>query len=835
MSKGECSVNREKVNLANAKRRKAKRSVTKSSVESPKALDGPSNPRVAQGDAYILSLIDEAAAQYHDWLSSIDKTIRIFDACWDMASGWMENERFEGSFMEKLFQDRLDRSEALLDKLRYILDSLPSMGKAWTTEPQLLWLQERRGAFLAAQSKRNGVARFLLRVHQEWQKTFPEEEVCFPSTPRNELTIDELDILMQAKIERRKRLKWWFFWHSRSRKSTRGNSKMGTRLLEQFKKLIKAESTPVLRAPHPCEIYMKEIAKAKVDAAYDEISKEANPSNAGEKVSLRRSIAKDLLRRESKSVQQLVDARIQEWKAQRCKVVEGSADSRSATGEQAKEDSEPTPEEYQTAIDELPAFILASIEPYLKAAGLKGMLIVSGPMPVENGKIMTEVFHFGPESPTGLNFSQAHATFQKDVAEPFTKHARECYPKAVRQARSMINRGHLLPGGLEQQAEHDSSESRDSIDHGELPATLPTSLCPGVSLVASPAASAGVAPPIGAPASPDSSGPPTVTPSNTTPGGFSLAGGTSAPSAFMAFNPALTPPSLPSSLTSVSGWDDAISASPNVGAGHSWGAMTGCQATNSVQDARAGLEAPQHAAPIVGAGHDPWGATSGFNQATTDSNVVNAGQESHFEAWLAGRLSQETDMCAGRQQPEGDGFEFPAQNTTTGYLPLNDFPPGNFSPYTPLSAPNNNSVGHMDYTLPGATFTFNDKPLDNSQPASEARRDTTEGITASPGPQRTTTSPGPQRTIAETPSVINTIDNPALPSNDVQPTSQAVAERPSGSHKRKAHTQLPLADVQDHRGPLTAIHNETVAQRRTRREIKAPLRPDGTAPSPKKK
>ncbi|KAF9555181.1 hypothetical protein CPC08DRAFT_766138 [Agrocybe pediades] len=76
---------KEKVYLANAKQRKAKRLKGPSIANTP----NPSNPSKRSAD--------------HSWLSEIDSKIRIFDTCWDMASGWTDTDQFESSFMEVFF------------------------------------------------------------------------------------------------------------------------------------------------------------------------------------------------------------------------------------------------------------------------------------------------------------------------------------------------------------------------------------------------------------------------------------------------------------------------------------------------------------------------------------------------------------------------------------------------------------------------------------------------------------------------------------------------------------------------------------------------------------
>ncbi|KAF9555180.1 hypothetical protein CPC08DRAFT_726589 [Agrocybe pediades] len=586
------------------------------------------------------------------------------------------------------------------------------MGKSWTTKPQLEWLQERRGMFLAAQRKRTR-GRFVLHVHEEWQKIFPEEEVCFPMKLRDELTLEELAIVKKAKVARRKRLKWWFFWHSRSRKSMHGKGNL--RLLDQFKKLIKSESTPMLRAPQPCEVYMKEIAKGKVDAAYNTISKEAKPSNAGQKVFLRHSIAKDLLSQEPQAIQDIVNA------TSEC-TLSGAEESQEA------QDEDLTPEEYQMAINELPAFLMALIEPYLKAARLKGILMVSGPMLVDNGKIMTEVFHFGPESPTGLNFSQAHASFQADVADPFTKHAKECFhkfllcvyyfiveltiflqivAKAVRLARSMSNHGHFLPGGL--QPEQDCGDKDPRQSHDILGPTSTASQSGTVHLehcdisgTVSPTLSASLS--AAAPTRPVSATPQSM-PDAVHIEHNNVLGGMPTSSLGMGI------PQLPGSAMLAPGLMDTSLWTPH-GTGDAF--SLGNQQTED----------------------DSWMSDLSMSpfdfpslpsyQATPDFNATEA--PGQFEAWLAGKFSQPMDVIPP-PVPVGSAYWSPqmapaVSNLSTNFHWVNDSAAVGVHTAsestvqlhtTPTTRGALNNVGHVDYTLAGATFdtVFSDQQSDS--------------------------------------------------------------------------------------------------------------------------
>ncbi|KAJ6626303.1 hypothetical protein B0H10DRAFT_2211191 [Mycena sp. CBHHK59/15] len=99
-------------------------------------------------------------------------------------------------------------------------------------------------------------------------------------------------------------------------------------------------------------------------------------------------------------------------------------------------EDEPTPAEYQLAIDETGEVFHRVHELVSHKAGWKGFTIVGGPNPRLGGALSMKIICEGV-SPAGNDFQAAHASFEESVGIPFQQWLKRVFPLAVRRARAV--------------------------------------------------------------------------------------------------------------------------------------------------------------------------------------------------------------------------------------------------------------------------------------------------------------------------------------------------------------------------------------------------------------
>ncbi|TFK77868.1 hypothetical protein K466DRAFT_571206, partial [Polyporus arcularius HHB13444] len=99
-------------------------------------------------------------------------------------------------------------------------------------------------------------------------------------------------------------------------------------------------------------------------------------------------------------------------------------------------DREPTPEEYQAAIDAGPSVFEDMLTPAVKAHGWVFALVGAGPCPEEGGEIRSYAVHFG-QNQSGHTLPQVMPDFREKFVKPLIQFAKGVFPREVRDRRAL--------------------------------------------------------------------------------------------------------------------------------------------------------------------------------------------------------------------------------------------------------------------------------------------------------------------------------------------------------------------------------------------------------------
>ncbi|KAJ6527493.1 hypothetical protein B0H19DRAFT_1084037 [Mycena capillaripes] len=345
-------------------------------------------------------------------------------------------------------------------------------GSKWTTTEQQDFLQARLPAYLAAKAeqKEPSMARFWNSLDAAWFETFPEEPKLGlpPRVPGAvPLTEEERKRVGEATISTKKQLKTWMRWREpveagsgRDRVGRgRGGGRSGGRSLFQ---LLQRQKTK--RPLRPVEVYQKnyssKIMEEVLKLGYGEMNEEAEAERvAAAKAEAGPSEAKVLtaeeLQAEEKWLDDLAVARVlknRQLRMSLCCWTQSPKRSRTTSGlrlnklnqkraEDAatSQDDERTPEQYQHAIDQIPAVLANVRKTVMQETGWHLFSMLVGPMPERGGQISTKTFCYG-ETPAGNDFQAACTNFEVFKIE-FNKWGKRCFPHDVRDARGLRGAG----------------------------------------------------------------------------------------------------------------------------------------------------------------------------------------------------------------------------------------------------------------------------------------------------------------------------------------------------------------------------------------------------------
>ncbi|KAJ7699403.1 hypothetical protein B0H16DRAFT_1749436 [Mycena metata] len=381
---------------------------------------------------------------------------------------------------------------------RFTTTSMPRGRKTKFREDQVHWLLELLPDFESAQ-RRGKVSSFWPKMERKFFKEWPEEtelglELPVPddgsANAAPPMADEDAARLGKATLERKKQLKSWFNNNSQKLKragDTVSTRKQGSLAVRLFKNLVKRR-----RRLQEVEIYQKRnkdkihaavaYAKSQVDMSSDSDSSSssdsdgsgsssssdsdessnsdsdnstsetgdaggASSSKAGvggrfkkraalksikldrrgraEAMSLRRRVAQALFEKENEEEKGIVRKAYLEQKGH----VEDEEFSKAA--------DERTPEQIQSAIDELEGIVAEFHNAIFKMTGWVGVSVLGGPTPEEGGSITQKTFASG-ESPAGLTLPASLPDWDRVLQGTGQWLKRlECNSRAVRKARAL--------------------------------------------------------------------------------------------------------------------------------------------------------------------------------------------------------------------------------------------------------------------------------------------------------------------------------------------------------------------------------------------------------------
>ncbi|KAF7986430.1 hypothetical protein HWV62_31177 [Athelia sp. TMB] len=180
------------------------------------------------------------------------------------------------------------------------------------------------------------------------------------------------------------------------------------------------------RAPQESEVYIDLYLSTRIRPAVKELARERN--HQGPQINLVREVARELWKNEDEETRAAVATRLAAH--EKARIAEEDALARAQTA------VEPTPEDYQLAIDLFPQYANTMLKEAVRRTGFCATLILGGPVPNHKGSISTLTYHVGKDE-FGSSFGTAHPTFNQDVISPFIDFLRTVYPPEVRSARAI--------------------------------------------------------------------------------------------------------------------------------------------------------------------------------------------------------------------------------------------------------------------------------------------------------------------------------------------------------------------------------------------------------------
>ncbi|KAH9922229.1 uncharacterized protein B0H18DRAFT_1121046 [Fomitopsis serialis] len=340
------------------------------------------------------------------------------------------------------------------------LDRSPDMPpKSWATPEQLQFFKERIQGFLAAQ-KANKVSQFMTETESEFFEKWPELTKMYgPDVALDDLTEEQMTKYGAALQKRKDQMRSKFY---NDVYATRRDTPKALTLAA----LLPAAPPPAKRAPQRLEAYSKLYYQDKVKASVADATKDEDVPEARNINIVRRELA-SAFSLEPPEVQAEVQSYIQQQKA----AIELAKKAAATMPSLANR----TPEEYNSAIKELPQFLGPLLKVASELTGLSISCYGGGPWPEEGGALQTFSFHIG-KTAAGHDFAATYAGHEKYVMQPFGKFLNAKYPPAERARRA-------LPSGSRSPLV--SADSAQVTTQPAGPSTIP--LAPPADIVPAPA------------------------------------------------------------------------------------------------------------------------------------------------------------------------------------------------------------------------------------------------------------------------------------------------------------------------------------------------------------
>ncbi|KAI0693252.1 hypothetical protein C8T65DRAFT_699288 [Cerioporus squamosus] len=289
---------------------------------------------------------------------------------------------------------------------------------SWATAEEWDWMTMRNLESTDA-SKHGRYAPWFNGVSHDWFVNFSERKKLYGD--HEHLTPEEEAGLAEAIKARCKQLANWFHNHCNpTRQACASPYAVAAQLRKGGRK----------RAPQVREVYCRLFYDDEQKTAVQEQLKDA----AGE-------LGRKLTRGETMAILHAhIDTAFrsasEDVKAQVATHVTEEKQSLIAAASANDTEREPTPEEYQAAIQAGPGMFQDLLKPAVKAHGWVFTLVGAGPCPEEGRQIRSYAVHFG-QNQIGHTLPQAMPDFREKIIKPMIHFAKGVFPREVRDSRAL--------------------------------------------------------------------------------------------------------------------------------------------------------------------------------------------------------------------------------------------------------------------------------------------------------------------------------------------------------------------------------------------------------------
>ncbi|KAJ7111662.1 hypothetical protein C8R43DRAFT_1139059 [Mycena crocata] len=333
----------------------------------------------------------------------------------------------------------------------------------WTTPEELAFLRSKIGEYLMNKA-RGTFWKFWPDLYEEWFRRFPEEGRMnlvgvTAGGDAASMTPEQRERVGIALEKRKEQLETWFRHHSKKAATV---AVAASKAEDSLTNDLFQKKLPRHRPHRPSELFQKR-NKVLVDAALEvegffdineaqmaaTMDNWAEESEADQKARIKEAQAERMRIRtrvvdklfsetseeELRSIEELCCAEKKEFAL----INSGTKKGRKAQKERDAEDAakEPTPEEYQLAIDES-AEVVARVHRILaKKTGWYGITIYGGPNPRYNGGLSMKSVCFG-RTHAGNDFESAHGSFDTAISKHFQAFLKRSFTAEERRARALL-------------------------------------------------------------------------------------------------------------------------------------------------------------------------------------------------------------------------------------------------------------------------------------------------------------------------------------------------------------------------------------------------------------
>ncbi|TFK79901.1 hypothetical protein K466DRAFT_605774 [Polyporus arcularius HHB13444] len=289
---------------------------------------------------------------------------------------------------------------------------------SWATSDEWDWMTARNQESADA-TKRGRYTPWFNGVSHDYFSMYPTRKRLYGD--REQLTPEEEVVLTEAIKTRRRQLANWFHNHRSPSRSARASPYATAAALRKGGRK---------RAPHArevyCRLYYGDEQKAAVQEELEDAAKSLGRKlTCGETMKVTRAHIDMAFDEASEVVKYKVAARVVEEK--------GSLIAASRVDDL---DREPTPEEYQAAIQAGPVVLQELLKPVVKAHGWVCSVIAAGPCPEEGGEIRSYAVHFG-QNQSGHTLPEVMPDFREKYIKPMINFAKGVFPREVRDSRAL--------------------------------------------------------------------------------------------------------------------------------------------------------------------------------------------------------------------------------------------------------------------------------------------------------------------------------------------------------------------------------------------------------------